>query len=232
MSRRAVFFDFGGTLCHSLADILPVFRVAASRAQVKVQWEQYLRANEECWNELWPEAPRLVGKTPSFADRVHEIALRRTGFVGPAEPFISYIREEATSPRWHVPFPETVATLTQLRAQGIPVHVVSGHVDYLPVILANLGWSTFFDTVTFTQEVGFQKPDPRVFRFALKRAHQEPEGAVFVGDSWEADYLGASGVGMTAIWLNRTRQPAPGPCRQISTLSEVLPLLSELEAER
>lgn len=232
MSRRSVYFDFGGTLCHSLPDILPVFQEAARRAQVEVRWEQYLRANEECWNELWPQAPQLVGKSPSFADRVHELALRRTGFVGPVEPFVTYIREEATSPRWHMPFPETVATLGQLRARGTPVHVISGHVDYLPVLLANLGWSAFFGTVTYTQEVGFQKPDPRVFRFALQRAHQEPDDAIFVGDSWGADYLGADRVGMTAIWRNRIRQPAPGPCPQIAELGEVVPLLAELEAER
>lgn len=232
MSRVDVFFDFGGTLCHSRADILPVFQEAAQRAGIELRWEEYLRANDEAWNELWPDAPLLVGKSPSFAERVHEAALRRIGFIGAVEPFLRYINEEATAPRWHEPFPETVATLTQLRARGTPVHVVSGHVDYLPVILSNLGWSDFFETVTYTQEVGFQKPDPRVFRFALQRAHREPEGTIFVGDSWEADYLGASRVGMSAVWLNRTRQPAPGPCRQIATLGEIGPILTDLEAGR
>ncbi|MGI0071730.1 MAG: HAD family hydrolase [Thermoplasmata archaeon] len=229
MTRRSVFFDFGGTLCHSRADILPVFREAARRAKVQVRWPEYLRANEECWDELWPEAPQMVGKSPSFADRVHEMALRRIGFDGPIELLVQYIREEATSPRWQVPFPETAATLVRLREHGTSIHVVSGHVDYLPIIIANLGWSNLFDTVTFTQEVGFQKPDPRVFRFALERANQEPEGGTFVGDSWEADYLGAKSVGMTAIWLNRTGRPAPGPCRQIGTLGEVPSLLAEPE---
>lgn len=232
MSRAAVFFDFGGTLCRSRADILPVFQEAARRAGIKVRWEEYLRVNEEVWNELWPDAPQLVGVVPSFAERVHEGALRRIGFEGATEPFVRYISEEATSPRWHEPFPETEATLTHLRARGTPVHIVSGNVDYLPVLLANLGWSGFFDSVTYTQEVGFQKPDPRVFRFALRRAHQDPHGALFVGDSWDADYLGARRVGMPAIWLNRTRQPAPEPCQQIATLSEIGAILTDFEAGR
>jgi FMN phosphatase YigB (HAD superfamily) len=227
MTIRSVFFDFGGTLCQSRADILPIFKEAARRAGIQVPWSEYLRANEECWNELWPEAPGMVGKTPAFADRVHEMALRRVGFTGSTELFVRCCREEATSPRWHAPFEDTVATLTSLRAARIPLHVISGHVDYLPIIIANLGWSGYFDTVTFTQEVGVQKPDPRVFRFALERAGEHAAQALYVGDSWEADYLGAKSAGMRAVWLNRTGQAARGPCREIRSLQELYPLLSD-----
>lgn len=225
---RSLFLDFGGTLCRSRADLLPVFREAAERAGTRIPEEAYLRANEECWDELWPSAPSLVGQIPSFADRVHEMALRRIGFVGPIDAVVRNIREAAISPHWHEPFPETEETLRRLRARGIPMHLLSGNVDYLPILLANLGWTSFFRTVTFTQEVGVQKPDVRVFRFALRRADQAPAEAVYVGDSWEADILGAQRAGMSAVWLNRTGRPAPGPCREIRSLSELPGLLSDL----
>lgn len=174
MNRRAIFLDFGGTLCETRASLLPFFREAARRAHVELPWDDYLRANDEAWNELWPEAPQLVGQIPAFADRVHERALRRIGFAGPTDRLVEYIREEATSAHSHRPFPEVESTLRALRAAGLPLHVISGHVDYLPVILANLGWSELFETVTFSQQVGAQKPDPRVFRYALSRAGAEP----------------------------------------------------------
>ena len=227
MAPRAVFLDFGGTLCHSRADILPFFQEAARRASVTLPWKEYLRANEECWDELWPQAPELVGQLPSFADRVHEMALRRIGFRGPIDTLVRYIREEAISPRSHVPFPETETVLGRLRAAGLPLHVISGHVDYLPRIIAGLGWSRYFATITFTQEVGVQKPDARVFRYALRRAGETPAGSIHVGDSWEADYLGASAVGMGAVWLNRTGRPAPAPCREIRSLGELPALLAD-----
>jgi putative hydrolase of the HAD superfamily len=226
MTVPSVFFDFGGTLCESRADILPIFQEAARRAGIQVPWNEFLRANEECWNELWPEAPQMVGQTPAFADRVHEMALRRVGFTGSPELFVRCCREEATSARWHAPFEDTEATLTSLRAARIPLHVISGHVDYLPVIIANLGWSAYFETVTFTQEVGVQKPDPRVFRYALERAGKQPAESLYVGDSWEADYLGAKSAGMMAVWLNRTGRPARGPCHEITSLRHLHPLLS------
>ncbi len=228
MARRSIFFDFGGTLCQSRADILPIFREAAQRAGTRLSEEAYLRANEVCWDELWPLAPALVGQTPSFADRVHEMALRRIGFDGPIDAVVRNIREAATSPRWHAPFPETEATLRRLLELGTPMHVLSGNVDYLPILLANLGWTALFRSVTFTQEVGVQKPDARVFHFALRRADVSSDDAIYVGDSWEADYVGAQNAGMSAVWLNRTGRPAPGPCREIRSLDELLGLLPEL----
>lgn len=228
MLPRSVFLDFGGTLCQSRADLLPVFREAAERAGTRIPEETYLRANEECWEELWPSAPRMVGQIPSFADRVHEMALRRIGFDGPIDAVVRNIREAAISPRWHEPFPEAEESLRRLRTLGIPMHLLSGNVDYLPTLLANLGWTEFFRTVTFTQEVGVQKPDVRVFRFALQRANLAPADAVYIGDSWEADILGAEGAGMSAVWLNRTGRPAPGPCREIRSLDELPGLLVDL----
>ena len=230
MVKRSLFFDFGGTLCPSRADILPFFQRAAARAGVEVPWKEYLQANEESWNELWPQAPSLVGKRPAFADRVHELALRKIGFYGPVEKLVSYMREEATSASWYTPFPETEPTLARLRRAGVPLHVISGHVDYLPIIIAKLGWSGLFETVTFTQEVGVQKPDPRVFRFALRRAGVEPAESVYVGDSWDADYVGARNAGMLAVWLNRAGRPLPEPCRQIRTLRDLEGLLSKPDA--
>jgi len=226
MPVRSLFFDFGGTLVHSRMDLLPPFREAARRADVRLAFEEFRRANEAVWEELWPNAPAMLGKQPSFADVVHERALRRVGAEGSIERMVDCLREELLSPRWHEPFPETEPALRAARSRGLRLHLVSNNIDYLPSILRNLGWSGLFDSVTFSQEIGVSKPDPRIFRLALGRAGCAPEDAVHVGDSWEADYLGATGVGMRAVWLNRTRVAPPGPCESITDLRGLGPLLS------
>lgn len=200
--------------------------MAARRLGVELPWQRYVKANEQVWDELWPEAPGLVGQTPSFADRVHEEALHRIGFEGPVAELVRSFREEALSAGTHTPFAETEETLTRLRERGIPLHIISGNVDYLPIIIANLGWTDLFETVTYTQEVGAQKPDSRVFEFALARAGLRPAQTVYVGDSWYADYLGARAAGMRAVWLNRSGREAPEPCLQIRNLSELEAVLT------
>jgi FMN phosphatase YigB (HAD superfamily) len=83
------------------------------------------------------------------------------------------------------------------------------------------------DSVTFSQEVGAEKPAPEIFSKALERAHCAPSEAVHVGDSLRADVEGARRSGLQAVWLNRTNQPSSTDCLTISTLEE-LPSVLEL----
>ena len=223
---RDVFFDFGGTLVHARRTMLPIFRAAAARSGAEVPWARFLRANDAAWDALWPTAAELVGADPPFADRVHERALREVGIDGPVDAIVRAVREEAVAPRWHPPYPETVDVLRALRTRGLRLHIVSNNVDYLPELVRNLGWSDLFASVTFSQEVGASKPDPRIFRKALERSGRSPPEVVHVGDSWEADILGARAAGLASVWVNRTGRPSPSPVPAIRDLRGLLPMLS------
>ncbi len=219
---RAIFFDFGGTLAVSLADLRPIFQDAARRTGVRVSWGLVRREEDRAWRELWPQAPSFLGRRPSFADTVHARALRRAGAQGPIPAMVERIREASLAPQWHPPFPETEAVLQALRARGYALHVLSNHTDYLPVIVRNLGWSGLFTSVTFSQEIGAEKPDPRLFELGLRRAGCAPAEAIHVGDLWDADYRGARAAGLVAIWLNRAGSVAPEPCAEVRNLREIL----------
>lgn len=65
------------------------------------------------------------------------------------------------------------------------------------------------DALAISEEVGAVKPDPTIFHYAL--AELGVQKATMIGDSWENDVLGAIGVGMSAIWLNRYRRICPDP---------------------
>jgi putative hydrolase of the HAD superfamily len=62
---------------------------------------------------------------------------------------------------------------------------------------------------------------------ALRSLKIAPEQAMFVGDDYRADILGAKNVGMKTIWLNPNRKLAPGevkPDYEIAGLEEILTL--------
>ncbi len=65
------------------------------------------------------------------------------------------------------------------------------------------GLSDYFDFVLFSEECGFAKPDPRMYRETLRRGGCAPGEAVHVGDSLINDVQGAQGAGIYAVWLNR-----------------------------
>jgi len=78
----------------------------------------------------------------------------------------------------------------------------------------------FVDELVVSQEVGVSKPDPKLFRVALERLDCVAENTVMVGDSWDRDVLGACGVGIRAVWLNRHGSACP----DASLATEILSL--------
>ncbi len=100
--------------------------------------------------------------------------------------------------------------------------------------LRELRLDGYVDELVVSEEVEVPKPDPRMFRTALERPGCAEEETVMVGDSWERDVVGAHGVGMRAVWLNRYAGPCPDPAlaaelRSLLPTEDVLSLLLDGE---
>jgi len=57
-----------------------------------------------------------------------------------------------------------------------------------------------FEFVISTSEYLFRKPNPRIFRLAMERAHVAPEDVWYIGDDYDCDVVGARNAGMLPIW--------------------------------
>ena len=105
--------------------------------------------------------------------------------------------------------------------------VTNGPTEVQHAKLELLGIDRLVDFVLVSEEFGVAKPDPAIFREALRLAGVRPEEAIFVGDSVEFDMAGARAAGIPTIWLNRQQRPwtelGPPPTREIRSLAD-LPL--------
>ncbi len=218
---RAVLLDFGGTLVGGAPEPYRGWRDVFEARGIPIDPARYERANALALRRLGHLQYRLLGASPTFWDRVHAATLVELGVDDPGGALVAALREWATSPEQHPPFPEARATVLALRRAGVTVHVLSNNTDYLLESLERLGWVGLFDSVTFSQEAGAEKPDPRVFRFALARSGTAPGETIHVGDSWVADYEGATGAGLRAVWLTRDRKAPPRPAPVIHRLDEL-----------
>ena len=72
--------------------------------------------------------------------------------------------------------------------------------------LRALNIASYFDTVVISEDVGVTKPDPKIFSIALTRIGARPQDAVFVGDNWTNDVVGAINAGMSAVWLGHDKE--------------------------
>jgi putative hydrolase of the HAD superfamily len=82
-----------------------------------------------------------------------------------------------------------------------------------------------FDVVVTSEDCGFAKPDPRIFRFACEVAGEPAADAVHVGDHPRLDADAARSAGLRGIWLDRhTDNAGRDPAQVIRSLSE-LPMI-------
>jgi putative hydrolase of the HAD superfamily len=75
---------------------------------------------------------------------------------------------------WRV-FPDVVPTLTALRRRGLRLAVVSNWDARLRPLLAALGLAEFFEVIVVSGEVGWHKPDPRLFDHAAGQLGLPPD---------------------------------------------------------
>ena len=116
------------------------------------------------------------------------------------------------------PTPGITKVLTQLKDQGIRLAVLSNMTFGGAVIAHELrkhGLSGYFDFVASSSDYGFRKPAKVLFEVVLRKAKCQPDQAWYVGDSFEADVMGASGAGLHPVWYNPARIVTESPVRHL-----------------
>lgn len=142
-------------------------------------------------------------------------------------PIANQLYKDFSSPcTWQV-LEGAKTTLKWCRKQGLKLAVISNFDQRLEGILAGVGLKEHFDFVLTSEATGWPKPDPRIFREALRLAHVEPAVAAHVGDSYRCDYQGARAVGMHSF-LVVGPEPLDPSIRDSVPEEHVLPSLSHL----
>lgn len=218
-----VFLDVGGTILNpdpSPADLF--HRILASRGHVmdRERIVRLLRAPETIVTLI---RPFPAGQEGEFFRSLNARLIEHLG-VEPADDMLDEIHEQFTKVVAWRPYPETSAILKDLRKAGYRLGVISNATHDLPGKLRDTGLAPYFDTITYSFDVGAEKPDVRIFRRAVAQANASEERCVHVGDSFEADYLGARRAGLHAVLLQRQGEP-PAPCPWIRSLEGLRDLL-------
>ncbi len=94
--------------------------------------------------------------------------------------------------------------------------------------LDDCGLSDSFDNILFSSDIGIEKPDPRILRLALKSIAVSPNKAIFVGDTWSADIVGAQAVPMRAVWLGATTCADRDPLEVMGSVVKAFPTLGSI----
>ena len=121
--------------------------------------------------------------------------------------------------------------LTSLNDQNLPWGIVTnGPLSQRDKCQA-AGLAQIAPFIIVSDEVGYHKPDPRIFRDAMNAAGlTNPDRVVFVGDNPVADIDGAKRFGMKAAWISLGREYPPGLTPPDYTIDHVLDVRNLVES--
>lgn len=101
--------------------------------------------------------------------------------------------------------PHAIDLLAELQQTKILALVSNfDHPPHVHGLLEDLCLTPFFHTVIVSGEVGIQKPDPAIFRLALKRTGLQPTEALYLGDMLKEDIQGSRRAGLTPVLIDRS----------------------------
>jgi HAD superfamily hydrolase (TIGR01549 family) len=188
-------FDFGQTLAELDHEFLAE-RLHERGARLETQ--QSRRAEQAAWRAYGIAKPR--GHAEAWMSMM-ETLLREGGVDGAREHAAWLWEQQPDKNLWRRPIPGMFELATELRDLGVPVGILSNSEGKLAELVRELGKEELFRTVVDSGRVGLDKPDRRIFELAAARLGGTVEQLLHVGDSWEADVLGAIGAGARAIWF-------------------------------
>ncbi len=233
MGHRAVFFDFGGTL-FSYGAIRDHFdqmleRVARNHG-VDAERDELRRVYRSTMLQTFAtyrDRPFYLHR--ELFEHGHRLFLRAFG-IDPVERGGGVFYEaQSELGMARVELREDArSTLETLRRRGLHLSIVSNiDDDQFEPLFEQLGLRPHFDCTTTSEEARSCKPDPEIFRLALRKAgNPRPEEVVFVGDSAPHDVAGAAALGMTTVLLGRAApHDGPAPDHVIRQLGELLEIV-------
>ena len=114
-------------------------------------------------------------------------------------------------------------------AEKYPLTIVTnGFVEVQYEKFDKSGLRDCFAHIVLSEEVGCQKPNPRIFEEALRMNGLQAEDVVMIGDSWNSDIQGAINAGIDQIWIRKSQDLLPegqSATYLVQSLSEVMEIL-------
>lgn len=221
-----IFFDLDHTLWdfdrNSALTFETIFKEEKLTIELDLFLETYVPINNNYWelyrnNKVSKEALRTGRLKDCFEALKMEVSLQTIENL--SQNYIRFL------PTYNILLENTIDILEYLQP-NYDLHIITnGFEEVQHLKLNNSKISTFFKTVTTSEEAGVKKPDIKIFEKAFQKAGALPENSLMIGDSYEADILGAEKAGMRSVFFNYYKKEVKYQTPAILKLQELKKLL-------
>jgi HAD superfamily hydrolase (TIGR01549 family) len=226
---KAVFFDLDGTLRHNLPSGGEFFADYAIQLGLRATVDDRRRAMR--WEHFyWANSRDLMADRRAYPDEKifwDHYARRQLGALGASDaeaetlgPKVTEYMVQAYKPKSVVP-EDVMRMLSALRDGGYVLAVISNREKSYQEEIETLGIASFFALALAGGEIRQWKPEPHIFVHACERLGVIPTEAVYVGDNYYADVVGARRAGLRPVLYDpRGLFPQAG-CTTIKSFDEL-----------
>ena len=140
---------------------------------------------------------------------------------------------EAASRHWEYPpdalYRDVRPTLTVL-ASRYQLGLVANSRENVLHAMSRDGIADLFSVIALAPQVGVEKPDLGIFRYALDRAGVPASRTVYVGNRLDTDIRPARALGMRTVWMLRGEAPPAPTAAQLGEPDAIITSLTGLPA--
>jgi len=209
-SIEAIFFDAVGTLFGLTKTVGDHYAYVGREIGLDLDAQSLERAFHAGWKQM-PQRAAIDGpREDDDKDWWRELVGHVIDQVAPSlseldrDNFFEVAYEHFAEPGVWELYPEVRGILEELQPR-FKLAVISNFDGRLRLILQRLNISKFFTNVFVSSELGADKPDPEIYRRALRLMNLKPDEALHVGDDSQRDWQAASAAGLLVFQLNRPR---------------------------
>ena len=208
---EVVLFDLGNTLLYFHGDWEKTF-LEAERGLLQNLQANGLRLGEAFLGNL-RERLRIyyTEREHAYLELTSKLVLQQTLTDWGYHDFPDIMAEQAlaamyaiTQKHW-IPEQDALPTLAKLKNEGYRMALISNAADEINTqsLIDKLGGREYFEIIVISASAGIRKPNPTIFRTVLDIMQVSPEKSMMVGDTLNADILGARNAGIFSIWITR-----------------------------
>lgn len=201
---RHIFFDLDRTIWdfekNSTETIVELLKELGLDKKGRLTEESFIKTYKEINRNLWSDYNAgKVTKDELRAERFHQSLLRFK--IDEKELALqindSYVNRCSSKTNL---IPHSKEILDYLSGNYILHIITNGFKEAQNLKLEKSGIRPYFSEVIIADEVGLNKPDPRIFHHAIEASSAGLNESIMIGDDFEADILGAKNVGMDQIF--------------------------------
>jgi putative hydrolase of the HAD superfamily len=222
----AVMFDLGGTLIDMQPTKDVVFHKVLAKRGHKVPLADVTDAVARAERKFDMDFADLDGvHEHRFWKKYDKFVLESLAFKGDVGGFVKDLSSEfegiVPKMKSWIAYDDDWPLLDKLKARGFRLGLISNATTLAREVSDHLGLSKYFETMVISDEVGFRKPDKRIFKLAASNVNLAPNRILYVGDKLEVDVVGAKKAGMNSILIDRMNIYSDVDCIRVRSLREL-----------